>query len=480
MEIFCTRPGCPRPINQFSDLDSGNTLKTVQQKFCVTCGMPLLLSGRYLPQKQLGQGGFGTAFLARDRYTPNLRTCVVKLFQPTGKLTAAQLQTAQVLFEREAAVLEEIGNHHPQIPNLYAFFSLQVPALQPGKQDEYFYLVQEFIDGQNLEEQLAARGAFPEAEVREILISLLQVLAFVHDHGTIHRDIKPSNIMRNRAGQLFLLDFGAVKQVAAGGPDVRSTGIYSMGYAPPEQMSGGTVYPSTDFYALAVTCISLLTGRPPEDLYDGYSNSWKWEPYAPKNTALAPVLNRMLAAAPQQRYDSAAAALAALAPAAPPPAASPPPTPKPVPAPAPATAGSSSLQPLPAVAPAPATPSAGSSSLLPFLGGALFTGIEGSLLAIASLSLLGTTWLGSGAWLLLLLGLIALQLRRVIERIDLVIVALVTTGVVLWFPPLRSVLEATGGSPGQTVLAIALLAGLLAVAIATLFRLLYQLFSRSP
>jgi serine/threonine-protein kinase len=108
MEVYCTRPGCPRPQNFFSDLDDSNSLKTVQQKFCTTCGMPLILSGRYLPVKLLGQGGFGTAFLARDRYTPAMRQCVAKLLQPPANLNPQQLQIAQNLFEREAAVLEEL------------------------------------------------------------------------------------------------------------------------------------------------------------------------------------------------------------------------------------------------------------------------------------------------------------------------------------------------------------------------------------
>ena len=78
MEVYCTRPGCPRPQNYFGDLDDSATLKTVQQKYCTTCGMLLILVGRYLPLKLLGQGGFGSAFLARDRYTPGMRYCVPK------------------------------------------------------------------------------------------------------------------------------------------------------------------------------------------------------------------------------------------------------------------------------------------------------------------------------------------------------------------------------------------------------------------
>ena len=100
MEVYCTRSGCPRPQNYFGDLENSATLKTVQQKYCTTCGMPLILVGRYLPLKLLGQGGFGAAFLARDRYTPRMRSCVVKQFKPAGDLTPAQLEIAQQLFER--------------------------------------------------------------------------------------------------------------------------------------------------------------------------------------------------------------------------------------------------------------------------------------------------------------------------------------------------------------------------------------------
>ncbi|MHC5730036.1 MAG: protein kinase domain-containing protein, partial [Nostoc sp.] len=192
----CTRPRCPRPQNYFVDLDDITTLRTMQQKYCTTCGMPLMLDGRYVTTKLLGRGGFGAAFLARDRRIPGMRQCVVKQFQPAGNLSPTQLQQAQLMFEREAEVLAQLGNDHEQIPDLFAFFPVIVNSLQPGQQDQFFYLAQEYIDGQNLEEELIQNGKFSEQQVLEVLQEILKVLKFVHHRGIIHRDIKPSNIMR--------------------------------------------------------------------------------------------------------------------------------------------------------------------------------------------------------------------------------------------------------------------------------------------
>ncbi|MBW3587001.1 MAG: serine/threonine protein kinase, partial [Cyanobacteria bacterium 0813] len=313
MEVYCTRPGCPRPQNYFPDLDDSSRLKTVQQKFCTACGMPMILSGRYLPVRLLGQGGFGAAFLARDRYTPAMRQCVAKLLQPSVSLTPAQLKIAQTLFEREAAVLEELGNEHSQIPSLLAFFELTVTSLQQGKNDQFFYLVQEFIDGENLEDELAVKGKFSEIQTVEVLREILKILDFVHSRGSIHRDIKPANIMRGKNGRLYLLDFGAVKQVTQSVGSVKaSTGIYSLGYAPPEQMSGQEVYPATDLYALGVTCITLLSGLQPAELFDSYRNEWNWHSRVQVSSRLAHVLDRMLLSAPSQRFQSASEVEAAL------------------------------------------------------------------------------------------------------------------------------------------------------------------------
>lgn len=512
MDLHCTRPGCPRPVNTFTDLDHQATLKSVPQKYCTTCGMELILVGRYLPLKLLGQGGFGAAFLARDRYTPAMRQCVVKQFLPSGNLSPAQLEMAQQLFEREAAVLEQLGNTHPLIPDLFAFFELTLPSLQPGKQDKFFYLVQEYIDGETMEEELVQKGTLPLSDVTAMLKEVLDILTFVHDHGSIHRDIKPSNIMRHRNGRFYLLDFGAVKQATKAATAAKSTSIYSSGFAPPEQMSGGAVYPSSDLYALAVTCLMLLTGKQPNELFDSYSNTWRWRSYASGlNRTLADVLDRMLLPTPSERFQSAAEALAALQKAAPPragQASTPSKAPSPIPSPQPVSpltaAPFQASAPPPAIpppvsapgvpppivpvaaTPQPANPVRQRAAIAPFstlelLCAAAFTGFEGGLLAIALLSLWGTSIVSGGFWIVLLAGLVFLQSRRTIERMDLLIAAGGTLAIVLFISPLHRLAvyfaSLFGGNVLLTVVAIAVVSSLGAIAVTTLFRIVFNLLS---
>lgn len=490
MELCCTRPTCPRPLNRFPDLDDSATLKTVTQKYCTACGMPQILAGRYLPLKLLGRGGFGAAFLARDRYTPMMRQCVVKQFQPSGNLTPDQLQIAQRLFEREAEVLESLGNRHPQIPDLLAFFEIDVPSRTPGETERFFYLVQEFIDGLNMEELLEQKRVLSEVEVTEMLMEILKVLKFVHDNGSIHRDIKPSNIMHHRNGKYYLLDFGAVKQVTtsaviAGQNPGHSTGIYSKGYAPPEQVAGNVVYPSTDLYALAVTSITLLTGKQPYDLFDPLSNSFIWRNDAQVSDHLAAILDRLLLPAPSQRFATAEQVMAALE--APPVTSS---TPTPAPSPAPSSQAAklpaSTSTALSSPSPSPATLSTRPHfSLLELIGNAAFAGFEGGLVAIALASLLGTSFLAPNFWLLLLgvMGAtIFAQNRRWIEKIDLLLIAGTTLGLVAFLSPLNQAITATFisavGSKLIAIFLISLLAGLLAMAVTIVFRLIYNLLSR--
>ncbi|MBD2340887.1 protein kinase [Calothrix sp. FACHB-156] len=463
MEVYCTRPRCPRPQNYFADLDDNTTLKTAQQKYCTACGMPLMLDGRYVPIKLLGRGGFGAAFLALDRRIPGMRQCVVKQFQPTGNLTSTQLHLAQQLFEREAEVLAHIGNEHDQIPDLFAFFPITVQSLQPGQQDQFFYLVQEYINGQNLEEELIKKGRFSEPEIFEVLQEILKVLKFVHERGIIHRDIKPSNIMRRRDGKLFLLDFGAVKQVT-NSPAASSTGIYSMGFAPPEQMAGNQVFPSTDLYALAVTVLTLLTGQEATKLFDGYSNQWVWRTLVNVQPRLADILDKMLLPAANQRFQSAQEVLNALAEINP--SQLTPPTqisPKSRTSP-PAVKNSRA-------AVSPSLPPVAAFSTWELLAGAAFSGFEGALIAIAVFSLLNNLITTISISAVILGMLIFAQTRRWIEKLDLLIIPGISFAIIFFLPLLRSELGI------QQVVVLAVAAALVSIALTALFRLIYKLLS---
>jgi serine/threonine protein kinase len=444
MKLLCTRPNCPHQQNNFSDLDDRSTLNTVQQKYCTSCGMPLILAGHYLPTQLLGRGGFGTAFLALDRFSPTLRQCVVKQFQPSENLTPQQLATAQTLFEREAIALEKLGNQHPRIPNLYAYFPLLVGT--PGEEEQFFYLVQEYIDGQNLEVELAVRGKFSEAEVSALLKEMLEILQFVHENGSIHRDIKLSNLVRDCQGKLHLIDFGAVKQTVGSASPGVSTGIYSLGFAPPEQMVGKTVYPSSDLYALAVTCLNLLTGKSPDELFNTSQNPDGWRAFAPQiSDRLAAIFDRMLQPSPGDRFQSAEAVLQVLS----------------------EQAGQHPDL-IPTSAPILPKPKF---SLLEILTGAAFVGFEGWLLYVAFMSLFPSPAIGFGIWGAFLGGLLYALSRRALEGKDLPILAILTF-LALLFPALR------GGMSFNLVAMLSILFSAGAIAITALFRLIYQILSR--
>lgn len=343
MEIYCTRPGCPQPLNSFSDLDDSTVLKTVNQRHCTTCGMPLILDGRYLPLQLLRRGGFGAAFIGCDRRTPGLRRCVIKQLQLNPNFNAEQLEIATKLFHREAEVLEKLGEH-PRIPRFFAFLELLASPYPPYPQQKFFYLVQDYIDGLDLHKELQAKGKFSEAEVVQVLRELLEILDFIHSQGAIHRDIKPSNIMRDMQGKLYLVDFGAVKQVVTTATSVPGigegslTGVFTPEYAPWEQRQCRAIYPSSDLYALAVSCLNLLTGKTPANLFDPQINAWNWRtPEVQVNDRLAGILNRMLCDRPTDRFQSARDVLDALNASliGNPPTPTPTPTPSPTPSPTP-------------------------------------------------------------------------------------------------------------------------------------------------
>lgn len=303
---FCLNPDCQQPRN------------SSEAKFCQSCGSVLLLGDRYRALKPLGSGGFGRTFLAVDEYKPSKPRCVIKQFRREEQGTR-NLQKAVALFVREAQRLEELGKH-PQIPDLLAHF----------EQDDRQYLIQEFVDGPNLAQELEEGGAFDEAQIRQLLQDLLPVLDFVHQRQVIHRDIKPENIIRRSPdGQLVLVDFGASKLATGTALGQTGTVIGSAGYVAPEQALGKAVFGS-DLYSLGVTCIHLLTQMPPFDLFDSSEGAWVWEDYLfdrRVSPSLKRVLNKLLANGTSRRYQSAAAVLQDLQAKSAIPIASPPPKP---------------------------------------------------------------------------------------------------------------------------------------------------------
>lgn len=465
MEVICTRPHCPRPRNQCLDLDDNNRLTSIEQKYCTTCGMPLILGGRYLPERLLGQGGFGAAFLAVDRYSPKKAKCVLKQFQPSGNLSPQALEKAKNLFFQEAHVLEDLGREHPQIPDLYAFFPLTVKNQLTGEEEQFFYLAQEYIDGKNLEEILQQQQKpFQESEVKNILKELLLILKFIHENGSIHRDIKPSNIMRSQNGRLYLLDFGAVKQATNNPSNTqeKSTTIYSAGFAPPEQQLGNQVSAATDLYALAATCVILLTNRDPDELYDPQKQVWNWQNYAPNISAdLARVFNKMLLANPLDRFQSCGEVLTALntPPPSPPASQIPPSSPSPPASPIPPSPPAS-----------PVIRKTSRFSLGETFANAAFTGFEGTLLVIALNSLLPS--LGIVIAFMILGGLVLALFKKVIEGRDLPILAAITLTLIFFLSQLQ------GSLNFPEIAIIAVMAAIGAIAITAFFRLIYQIILR--
>lgn len=292
----CVNPQCKKPENPPGT------------QICESCGSNLLLNGRYEIVRSLGQGGFGATFLARNQSLPGQPYCVIKQLRPTSTAPNV-LRMARDLFQREAATLGKIGSH-PQIPTLMDYF----------EDHTEFYLVQEFIKGYTLHQEVKKSGPFTEAGVRQTLSELLPMLEYIHSQQVIHRDIKPANIIRrSQDKKLVMIDFGAVKDkvnpLASSVSEQTALTSYAIGtpgYAPPEQMAMRPVY-SSDIYAVGVTCLYLLTGRSPKDLnYNPATGEIMWQQHVDISKPFAEVLRKMLEVSVKHRYQSPQEVLQAL------------------------------------------------------------------------------------------------------------------------------------------------------------------------
>ncbi|MEN9208061.1 MAG: protein kinase [Gloeomargarita sp. GMQP_bins_120] len=264
------------------------------------------LAGRYQVVKVLGSGGFGTTYLARDTHRPGQPFCVIKHLKPDSD-DEFVVTTARRLFNSEAEILEQLGKHD-QIPALLAYFE------EKGE----FYLVQEFIEGHPLSQEMQRGVPWPQEKVVRLLTDVLTTLDFVHRHGVIHRDIKPDNLIRRKSdGKLVLIDFGAVKQLrdpqtAAQQRTGATVAIGTVGYAPAEQAQGKPQFAS-DIYSLGIVAICALTGKEPSELAsDPQTGELVWRQGVQVSHALATVLDRMVRYHYSKRYANAGEALAAL------------------------------------------------------------------------------------------------------------------------------------------------------------------------
>ncbi|MGC1244671.1 MAG: tetratricopeptide repeat protein [Spirulinaceae cyanobacterium] len=264
-------------------------------------GIGKVLRGRYGILSQLGQGGFGRTFLAEDGDLVDRPQCVVKqLKTPFAEL--ATLKIAQRLFENEARILQKLG-HHAQIPQLFAYF----------EEEKEFYLVQEYIAGSSLVEEVSPGQKLAEKQVIVLLIEILTVLEFVHGQKVIHRDLNPRNLIRRQDnGQLVLIDFGAVKQISTATESNKTIVIGTPGYLPIEQ-SRGNPQLSSDVYAVGMMGIVALTGGNPTVLApDSQTREIAWQDGAAVSPELTQVLSKMIRQDYHQRYASASEALVAL------------------------------------------------------------------------------------------------------------------------------------------------------------------------
>lgn len=282
-------------------------------QYCSQCRCQLNLCDRYRAIQFIGEGAFGRTFKAIDQQRLNT-PCVIKQFLPVPG--SSGYGKAKQLFEEEAKQLWELTKH-PKIPELLAFF----------EQEERLYLVQDFIDGYDLEKILDIKKRFSEQEVHKVLMQLLPCLQFIHEKNIIHRDIKPSNILCTKDGSLYLIDFGISKQLGGnlqGTQAVGGTVAGTPGYAAPEQFRG-MIHPTSDLYSLGVMAIRLLTGcvvreengTLVDDLFDLQSMSWVWRDWSTNNSVtvsneLANILDKMIQDKVSDRFPSAQAVLNAL------------------------------------------------------------------------------------------------------------------------------------------------------------------------
>lgn len=258
-----------------------------------------MLAGRYKIIKEFKDGGFSQTFLAKDLQHPKQQRCVIKKLQPP-ETDAFTVKTARLLFMDEINVLKKLG-HHAQIPQLYTSFT----------EDQDFFLVEEFVKGRSLAQELRWGWKWREAKILDLLKSILPPLAFVHRQGVIHRDLKPANLIRRQQDKaIVLIDFGSTQRCQTTSDAVVGT----EGYISPEQLKGHPKLCS-DVYTVGIIALQALTGIDPIKWTfdrDERSGNIHWHRYPKISSELANVIDKMVCYDTSRRYSSASEALSTI------------------------------------------------------------------------------------------------------------------------------------------------------------------------
>jgi serine/threonine protein kinase, bacterial len=207
----------------------------------------VLSDGKYEVEHQLGAGGLGTAYLARDRQQAKV---VLKEFILPVYVDAAICRQALKAFEAEARILK--GLDHPNIVRLFDFFV----------QDQRAYMVLEYIDGPSLKLYVQQQGQpLPAKDAVKFALQICEALSHLHAQSppVVHRDVTPDNLILSRDGTIKLIDFNVAQQA-----ETNTTAIFvgKPGYLPPEQFRGEPSVHS-DIFAAGASLHFLLTGKDP-------------------------------------------------------------------------------------------------------------------------------------------------------------------------------------------------------------------------
>ncbi|MEG4817872.1 bifunctional serine/threonine-protein kinase/ABC transporter substrate-binding protein [Microcoleus sp. K5-D4] len=251
----------------------------------------------------LGQGGFARTYTAAQINQPNNPLCVVKEIPFPSSNDPRVLERARKRFEREASALRRLGNNS-RIPELFDSF----------EKKDHFYLVQEYVKGHPLSQELTAGDQWNEQQTVALLREVLEILTSVHQENIIHRDITPFNLIRRKTDQkIVLIDFGAVKEIGtftsnSTGEIFSSQAIGTRGYMPAEQHDTRSLpQPYNDIYAVGIIAIQALTGRRPTNLPQDPETGeivWDYLTSEPVSNKLKNILTKMVRFHFQDRYQS--------------------------------------------------------------------------------------------------------------------------------------------------------------------------------